>query len=133
LLRSAFGTTACGEIEDPSLKAQVRGKQVATIVRITPQMMAANALNAGMICYFLWPTELRNFVALWTLGLCLLAAYAIADWYFRLRKLEFHRASLRAVRRLAIHATILGSLWGLLLLAVYPFAGFGAKLLLTAL
>ncbi|MFG6429728.1 putative bifunctional diguanylate cyclase/phosphodiesterase [Roseateles sp. LYH14W] len=91
--------------------ARIRAEHLGQLMRLTPLLMGANLIAGGLV----WLAVGRAggvWLAAWLSLLSLLAAFGIAGWWAR-RKRVGGRASSKAYRRGTWHAALLGLCWGL--------------------
>lgn len=92
----------------------VRSEQLRAILRFTPVMMAANAINAVISVIVVLPTANKLLVAIWLSIVGVAACMATWSWIKGRALPRPGSASPRAIRRATLHAAVLGALWGVL-------------------
>jgi signal transduction histidine kinase/CheY-like chemotaxis protein len=118
----------------PELAGSIRGAQIRAIVRFTPVAVIASCLNA-MILLVTWSSVARASIALWVWAslIFLLSANYVRNWLGRRALAPDRPASRRALRRMLMHATVLGSLWGAVPVITFPKAPLDLQLLIGCL
>lgn len=118
---------------DEPLAGCFRGKQIQAVLQLTPLTMLANILNALLVVESFWQVAPRAFLVLWGTSVAVVAAIGGRSWFaMRVRGKRAH-ASLRAMRRATIHAAILGTLWALIPVVLFPIANPTQQLIITAI
>ena len=99
--------------------AEVRAKHLAVVTRLTPLMMAANALNTLLVVVALGGRVPSAELAVWAGSLLTVCGWVMAHWWRR-RERPLLLASPHALRRATLHAVCLALLW-----AAVPLLWFG--------
>ncbi len=94
---------------DP-ISAEIRGRRLHAITRLTPITMAASVLNGTFICFAFWNSIPRVSLLAWMGMLTVAAALATRAWWRR-RARPPGTASPAAIRRATLHAALLGLIW----------------------
>ena len=115
---------------DESVAARFRARQLQSVVRLTPLMMAANVLNVAIIVSLFWERGPRIGLVLWALGVSAVVVLALRGWFVA-RARPRATASKRALHRAAAHATGLGALWAAMPMLLFPSANGAQQLLLA--
>jgi diguanylate cyclase (GGDEF)-like protein/PAS domain S-box-containing protein len=98
-----------------ALAGRVRFEQLVSIQRLTPVMMAANIINAQLVCLAGLGGAHRITLAVWAGVVTCYALMGLRGWLSaRRRKGAKNTVSARGARRVAIQAGLLGVLWGVL-------------------
>lgn len=118
--------------DEPSAGA-FRAKQIQAVLQLTPLTMLANILNALLVADSFWNAGLRGFLVPWTACVMVVALFGARVWFVMRTRRRRHTASLRALRRAAIHASILGTLWALVPVVLFPIANSQQQLMITAI
>ncbi len=92
------------------VSAQIRGKHLHAVTRLTPVMMAANVLNGALVCRAFWDSVARVSLLAWISVLTAAAALATVGWWRR-RGRAPGAASSAAIRRATLHAALLALIW----------------------
>lgn len=100
-----------GDLDEPG-RARVRAAMIGSVVQLVPLTMTINVLNAIIVSYVFWDAAPRSFLLPWCALIFAAAAISIWSWN-RSRRKPPKKASLRAVNRMAIHAAVLGVMWGI--------------------
>lgn len=118
--------------DEPSAGA-FRAKQIQAVLQLTPLTMLANILNALLVADSFWNAGLRAFLVPWAACVMVVALFGGRVWIVTRTGRRRHTASLRALRRAAIHASILGTLWALVPVFLFPIANSRQQLMITAI
>jgi len=110
-----------------------RAKQIRAVLQLTPLTMLANVLNALLIADSFWSVAPSGFLLPWIGSVMLAAALGARSWFAMRSTSKPHTASLRAMRRATIHASILGTLWAMVPIFLFPIAGAHQQLMVTAI
>ncbi len=116
---------------DPAQASVFRAKQLHALLRLTPYMMLANAVNALLICTFMWERVPRWTVFVWLAALAVVVATQLAGWWRHGRGAPRARASRKVMRLAAWHAAILASLYAVLPMYLFPLIDEEARLLVA--
>ncbi len=100
--------------ENSSLAGRVRAAQTAAVRRYTPWMMVANIANALLIAWAFRDSPYLPHVVTWSLIVVIVAAFAAVRWWRGKRRRAKPTASVRSVRRMIVHAFVLGAVWAIL-------------------
>ena len=103
--------------------ASFRARQIHAVLRLTPLMVAANAVNVLLVAAAFWGVHsLRAMLVGWgVVVMALVARTAVSGWRARHHPPRA-TASLRSMRRAVVHATVLALLWSLPPLLLFPGA-----------
>jgi len=113
-LRSRLLSKLPQPVPEP-MAGRVRWEQLVSIQRLTPVMMAANIVNALLVCLAGMAGPHKGLLILWTAVVVCYALLGLRGWAVaRRRKSSKNTVSARGVRRVALQAGLLGCLWGLL-------------------
>ena len=110
----------------------IRAAQIDAVVQLVPLTMTINVMNAAIVVFVFWKTGSAAFLIAWSVTLALVAAASVLSWR-RSRRKRPKKASARAIRRMILHATVLGALWGIAPLVLFPGAGLMEQLILACL
>ena len=99
---------------DEDLAAKIRAYQIDSVAKVTPLMMAANVINAGIIVAYIYPQSGSVFLLCWGALIASFAAYSLFHRHRYRRRFPVVRASRRGIGRVIRNALILGAAWGLL-------------------
>lgn len=105
-LRRTFELYADGDVEF----ARIRAEHVSQLSRLTPLLMAANVISAGLV----WLAVGRAgglWLAVWMAGIGLVAVVALLGWWSGWAR-RATKVSARGFRRGTLHAALLGACWG---------------------
>jgi diguanylate cyclase (GGDEF)-like protein/PAS domain S-box-containing protein len=114
------------------VSAQIRGKHLYAITRLTPVAMAANVLNGALVCLAFWNSVPWVSLLLWIAALTTTATWAMLAWWRR-RLRNAAAASPAAIRRATRHAALLALIWAYVPAAWFAGADAPHRLLITAL
>ena len=127
LLRDTF---ALYQADDPE-SAWIRAQHLASVMRLSPLLMAANVFNAAVVVATVAHLSPR-LLACWVAGLGAVVAMALRA-HARSRGRAVTSASRRAFRRSTAHAAVLGTLWGLVPLLWFPLVPPASQLVIATL
>jgi diguanylate cyclase (GGDEF)-like protein len=116
---------------DP-ISAEIRGRHLHAITRLTPISMAASVLNGTFICFAFWNTVPRVNLLTWIGLLTAATALATRGWWRR-RARGPGTASPAAIRRATLHAALLGLIWAYVPAAWFAGADPPRQLLIATL
>ena len=127
-----FGTITRLDDLDAAARGRVRAGQIAAVVDLVPLTMTVNVMNAAVISYLFWNTGANTFLTVWSglLGGIVIAAFL--SWR-RTRRKPPKTTSERGIRRMLLHATLLGAVWGAVPVALFPAADTMHQLFLAAM
>jgi diguanylate cyclase (GGDEF)-like protein len=108
-----------------------RAKQLHALLRLTPQMMLANGINAVLICAFFWEQVPRWALLGWLGALTFVALTQTAGWWRHGRTPQRAHASRRALRLAAWHAGVLALLYAIVPIYLFPRIDEEARLLVA--
>ncbi|HUN94025.1 MAG TPA: EAL domain-containing protein [Burkholderiaceae bacterium] len=112
--------------------AEIRGRHLAALTRLTPVVMLANAFNGALVGVVFWNSVPRASLMLWLAALGAALASAVLAW-IRRRNAPARAASPRAIRRATVHAAVLALIWGMVPAAWFASSGPGQRLLVAVL
>jgi diguanylate cyclase (GGDEF)-like protein/PAS domain S-box-containing protein len=117
-----------------AMAGRVRFEQLASIQRLTPVMMAANIINAQLVCLAGMGGADRLTLVAWAGVVTCYALLGLRGWLAaRRRKSGKNTVSARGARRVALQAGLLGLIWGLLPALALKDAGVHMSMLIVAL
>ncbi len=138
MLARSLSALLCGtaiklENIDDQAARRIRGAQIEAVVQLVPLTMTINVFNAAIVGGVFWDSGATNlFLVVWG-GLIALAAIAGFWSWQRTRQNRPTGASLRALKRAALHATVLALVWGAAPLVLFPGADLTRQLVLACL
>ncbi len=106
--------------------ARFRARQIDAVVRMTPVATLINVIAVTGLVAVLRGKGSDAFLFGWMAAVTLASVVGLRGWWHNRLNPQL-TASRRAVRRLVLHAAILGALWGLLGLGVFPQVGTGEQ------
>lgn len=118
--------------EEPSA-GTFRAKQIRAVLQLTPLTMLANVLNALLIADSFWSVAPRGFLLTWIASVMVAATFGARSWFAMRSTSKRQTASLRAMRRATIHASILGTIWAMVPVVLFPVADAQQQLMITAI
>lgn len=121
------------EGQTESEAARIRAIRLATVLRNTPWMMAANVGNAIVTLAAFWNSPMFTLVTVWAAFIFALAVLTGITWWRTRNRPQRETASLRGTRHAVIYAAILSGLWAILDAAFYMHADHNQRLVLVAL
>ncbi|NEW87929.1 response regulator [Rhodopseudomonas sp. WA056] len=107
---------------------RIRAAQIDSVTRLTPVTMSVNLANASLILFTFWGSEARPQLLAWMAMIVFVAASAVRAW-LRTRSEPRLEASARAIRRMTLHALLLGLIWGAMPVMVFVTAEPGDQLI----
>ena len=130
LTRPLRDTFALYSADDPG-SAWIRAQHLASVIRLTPFLMAANVFNAGIVIITVGHLS-PKLLACWVAGISAVVVLALRG-YVRSRGRTISTASRRAFRRSTVHALALGALWGLVPLLWFPVVPPASQLVIASI
>ena len=130
--RKVFAPLA-DDIEDPRVAARLRARQIGSVLNVSPVASAANAINALVVLIIFWRSEHRMVALVWALLVFGVAVRILQVWRRQRKGVERASASQRAISRATVNAAILGLLWAVMPMVLFPAADAGQRLLLATL
>ncbi len=112
--------------------AEIRGRHVAAVVRLTPFMMAVNLINASLVLAAFGGVAAGTSLWAWAALLAAVASLSVHRWW-RQRDRAPGVASPRAVRRATLHAAVLALIWAAVPLGWFADASAAQQLLVATL
>ena len=112
--------------------AEIRGKHLFAVTRLTPVMMAANVLNGALVCQAFWDSVARVSLLAWISVLTSAAALATVGWWRRRGRVP-GPASSAAIRHATLHAALLALIWAYVPAAWFAPADPPHRLLIATL
>ena len=126
-----FGTITRLDDLDAQARGRVRAAQISAVVQLVPLTMTVNVVNAAVISYIFWNAGANAFLIVWSSLLDGVALAAFLSWR-RTRRKPPKTASERGIKRMFLHATILGAVSGAAPLALFPGSDTMHQLFLAA-
>ena len=127
-----FGAPAAlGDLDEHG-RGRVRAAQISSVVQLVPLTMTINVLNSIIVSYVFWDATPRSFLVSWSALIFMVAALSIWSWN-RSRRKPPTKASLRAIDRMALHAGVLGLMWGVVPVVLFHEADVMRQLVLACL
>ncbi len=127
-IRDRFGLSIGKNASDPTA---FRALQLHALIGMTPLMMAANVVNAIIVCVALSGKPFAYGVYVWTALICAMAASGYYSWRESKARPFPNRVSQRPLKKVAINSTLLGFLWGAVPLMAYPTGDLATKLIIV--
>ncbi len=107
---------------------EFRAHQLRAVIGVTPLMMAANIINAAIICVTFSGKPFATGTYVWAVAICAMALTGYLSWQ-KSRAHPFPNSiSPRALIKVARNSTLLGFAWGALPLIAYPGGDVATKL-----
>ena len=110
-----------------------RAQQMQAVLRLTPLAMSIQLMCALVVPMTLWQQVSHEALLVWALAITALAAMSFRAWGHSRTAPPRLTASRRSVRRVVLHALLLGSLWALLPLFTYDSNDQDARYLVGVL
>lgn len=102
--------------------ARFRARQLQTVLRLTPLATIINVINAVVVAWALRHAASPVFLVAWGLAVTGASALGLRGWWKGKQRTRT-TASRRAIRHASLQAAVLGSIWGLLPLVIFPRVG----------
>ena len=118
---------------DAQVAGTFRARQLQAVLRLTPLMMTANAVNVLLVVTTFWHTGLHAFLAVWALLIALLTTPAIRLWWRWRRSTSWLTASARAMHRATLHSVLLALLWSAMPLVLFSRVDGAGQLLVATI
>jgi diguanylate cyclase (GGDEF)-like protein/PAS domain S-box-containing protein len=104
---------------DESFAGHFRARQLQAVLRLTPLMMAANAVNGILILTTFWSLVNRVFLLAWYGVLLVIVTRATLIWRRGRHRSPGLPTSARALRRAAVNATVLAAVWAIVPIVLF--------------
>lgn len=111
---------------------RIRAVRLATVLRNTPWMMAANIANAVVALIAFANSDRFLWIASWASLVVLIALINGYTWFRNRNRPPRQTASLRGTRRAVVYAVLLSGLWAALVLLFYQDSTDGQRLVVVA-
>jgi diguanylate cyclase (GGDEF)-like protein/PAS domain S-box-containing protein len=118
---------------EPEQAARLRAQQIDSVFRLTPFMMAANILVAGLIAFTFQGAEHALPLMGWAIVFIGMCALGLWRWHSRSRSPSPRQASARAVRRVMRQALVPALFWASVPLLLYGDATPEQRLMIVSL
>jgi len=105
----------------PELAAEIRLRQIGTLVSQTPAMSGTNVINAALTALIFWDTAPRLFLVAWVAVLWYFALARLGNWMRHRHRPTPASVSPRTVRNATLFALVTGGLWGLAGFVLFPY------------
>ncbi len=92
----------------------VRAEQIASMIKLTPSMMAGNVVGVVTFLITFWRSQILIPIIVWSVLVLGLALLSLRSWVDMRGKVTRKRASHRAIERASLNAIVLGLIWGAL-------------------
>jgi len=113
--------------------AAFRAQQKQAVLRLTPLAMSIQVVCAAVVPLALWGQLRHEALMLWACAIAALAALSFRAWWKSRSAPPRQTASARSLRRVVLHALLLGLLWALLPLMSHDLADPDARYLVGVL
>lgn len=117
------------DIDEQEMR-RIRAAQINSVTRLTPVTMSINVANAALILFTFWDNDARPQLLAWMAMVVFAAGAAVQSW-LRMRFEPRLEASARAIRRMTLHALLLGLIWGAMPVMVFVTADPGDQLIVA--
>jgi len=124
------GTLIAQTDVDESEMRRIRAAQIGSVTRLTPVTMAINVANAALILVTFWGNDALPSLFAWAGTIVLVATLAVRSW-LKSRANPRSEASAGAIRRMTLHALLLGLVWGAMPILVFASADSGDQLIVA--
>jgi diguanylate cyclase (GGDEF)-like protein/PAS domain S-box-containing protein len=114
-------------------EGRIRAARIHAISRFSPLTMTANLVNMAVVVTIVRHEADSVVLAGWALTMLALVAFTTRAWFARRSHGVRPRASLRAIRRAAIHAAILAALWAIVPAVWFPVVSPEDQLVISCL
>lgn len=112
----------------PALKARLLGEQIKAIIQVTPPMSAGAVALSLMIVAVSSRTSMFWPMVAWCVALHVALLGGLRAWWRGRHRAGSRGASQRGIRRAALNAFIMGSLWGVVPALLIPMEDIPVKL-----
>ena len=117
-----------------AVAATFRARQLQAVLGLAPLTMLANALNVLLVGWAFWATGPHLFLAVWGSAVAWAVWRGMRAWRRWRRSAEaWQRASLRALQRATLNATLLAGLWAVVPLVLFAGADGPHQLVLAVI
>src|SRR5262245_20388718 len=118
---------------DEAQAGRLRAARLAAIVRLTPISVLANIIDGGIVVGVFWKDGTRLFLTGWALAILVIGWANMRAWLRSRTQPMPRRTSERAVHRATVNAVILGLVWALAPIALFPGADPAKQILIMTL
>lgn len=117
---------------DEGMAGWLRASQLRGVLRFTPVVMAVNLVNAAIVVGSSWHLVSHVVLLGWFAVLSLVVGQGIRGWYRATKRRPTRWASTSATRRATLHACVLGLMWAVVPVALYPSSDAQAQTFIAA-
>jgi diguanylate cyclase len=117
---------------DDAIEGRIRAEQLNNVKRHLSSIMLANACNALVLVFALWPSSQRQLAIAWATTIVMFTIYH----GFKNRRLDHELPSYvssRSITRVVRNALLLGALWASLPLLFFADASAGGQIVIACL
>ncbi|MEP3233298.1 MAG: EAL domain-containing protein [Hyphomicrobiales bacterium] len=124
--------SSAGITKNSETAGRIRASQIAALTNVTPLMMLANIVNAGVVLLFIQNDPYAEYLPIWGIALCFFSALGIYKWQ-KVRDRKSYSASMRAQKKFLQSAALFGLIWAFIPMVYYPHSGPGTQVLVIAI
>lgn len=125
--RRTFELYAAADVES----ARIRAEHLAQLSRLTPLLMGANLISAGLVCVAVGAAG-GVWLAAWVLAIVLVAMFGLWGWWSGRGRVAA-KVSPKGYRRGTLHAALLGACWALAAALWFAPAAASERVLIATL
>ena len=112
---------------------QIRARQIFAITRLSPYMMSANVICALMVFAIFWGKGSNSFLIVWSVIIPFAVWTGIKSYRFNRASAAIRNVSELGIKRAILNSFMMGLLWGILPVSLFPGANASEQVFLTCL
>lgn len=118
---------------EEAIAGRLRAAQIAILSRFTPAIMLANIFNASVLVVAFWGTRHQAFAVAWGFITVSFSAYIYIRRRYARAYQKGRTASKKAIRRAIANAFLLGLMWAMLPVILFPSAAPSGQIIVISL